>query len=231
MTTPLFLDDPYRKSASGQVTAVTDEGGLVLDTTIFYAQGGGQPGDSGVLDWIGGRVPIATTRRGQGADIVLLPAEPVALPPVGATVQQHINWTRRFGHMRVHTALHLLGALIPASVIDGAIGARDGRLDFDDVKISLDKMILTGQLNTMISRDLPVQAAQANTHNSIRAAENADPATYVRMVHINDGDTTIDLQPCEGTHVSRTSEIGKIFIKGLEPLDDWSLRVVLQLGT
>ena len=221
--------------SSCQVIAITDEGGLVLDMTIFYAQGGGQPGDSGVVDWTDGRVPIATARRGQGAEIILLPAEPVSLPPVGVNVRQQIDLKRRFNHMRIHTALHLLGAIISAPVVDGAIGGPEGRLDFDDVKIPLDKKILTGQLNTLISRDLLVNAVQSGNRGvkeqGTDISQTASPDNTIRMVRIGDDKTTVDLQPCGGTHVSRTSEIGKVSITALDPLDDWSLRVILQLVT
>ncbi|NBT53085.1 MAG: alanyl-tRNA editing protein, partial [Marivivens sp.] len=122
MTQPLFRDDAYCRSASGTVTALTEEGGIVLDATIFYPTAGGQPGDSGQLTWDGGQMKIATTIKGEGDDIVLVPAEPAPLPAVGTVVTQEIQWDRRYRLMRVHTALHLLSVVIPLPVTGGSIG-------------------------------------------------------------------------------------------------------------
>ena len=108
MTEALFLSEPYRKSLRARVTALTEEGGLVLDRTIFYARGGGQPGDSGTIDWSGGRIAVATAVKSEDHGIVLVPAEPGPLPPVGEEVEHRLVWERRRGHMRFHTALHLL---------------------------------------------------------------------------------------------------------------------------
>jgi len=155
-TDSLFLEDAYRKTAKAKVLAHTEEGGVVLDRTIFYARGGGQPGDSGVLDWDGGRVPVATAVKGEGGAIILVPAEAMTLPPVGAEVNQHLDWERRYGHMRIHTALHLLSVVIPLPVTGGAVGADKGRLDFDMPDAPEDKFILEGQLNALVTRDLPV---------------------------------------------------------------------------
>jgi len=111
MTELLFRKDAYAREATGKVTAITDEGGIVLNGSVFYPTSGGQPGDSGTLSWDGKSLEIATAVKGQGDDIVLLPAEPAGLPPLGAVVTQKINWDRRYGHMRVHTALHLLSVV------------------------------------------------------------------------------------------------------------------------
>ena len=151
-TRQLFMEDAYRKSAPGTVLRLTDEGGVMLDASLFYAQGGGQPGDGGTLDWEGGRLRIATTVKGKDGEIVMVPAEPGALPPVGAKVDQRLDWDRRFAHMRVHTALHLLSVVIPLAVTGGAIGAEKGRLDFDMPDAPEDKMILQGRLNALIER-------------------------------------------------------------------------------
>ncbi len=103
----------------------------MLDQTIFYPTSGGQPGDSGVLVWDGGRMEIATAIKGEGELIVLIPAEPLALPSVGTSVMQSITWDRRHRLMRVHTALHLLSVVIPLPVSGGSIAVEKGRLDFN----------------------------------------------------------------------------------------------------
>jgi len=131
MTKPLFIEDAYLRDAPASVFAVTDEGGIILDETIFYPTGGGQPGDSGTLTWDGGKIDIATAVKGEAGTIILVPAEPNAMPAVGAAVIQTLDWERRHRHMRVHTALHLLSVVIPLPVTGGSIGADKGRLDFD----------------------------------------------------------------------------------------------------
>lgn len=114
MTTELlFRAEPYLQAADARIIAHTSEGGLVVDRSVFYPTGGGQPGDSGVIDWDGGRVPIATTLKVDGGGVALIPAEPLPMPPVGAPVRMLLDWSRRHRHMRVHTALHLLSVVIP----------------------------------------------------------------------------------------------------------------------
>lgn len=244
MTTEiLFLDDPYRKSASAVVTAHTEEGGVILDRTIFYARGGGQPGDSGTLDWAGsdgggGRLPVATTVKGEDGAIVLVPAEPSALPPVGARVDQRLDWDRRLGHMRIHTALHLLSVVIPLPVTGGAIGADKGRLDFLMPQAPDDVKILEGQLNALITRDLAVSvewitedALDANP-SLVKTLSVQPPrgAGQIRLVRIGDDKTQIDLQPCGGTHVARTAEIGKLVITKVENKGKQNRRVTIEFA-
>ena len=131
MTEMLFSADAYLREATGCVTGHTDEGGIVLDRTLFYPTGGGQPGDSGAINWPGGQLDIATAVKGRGAEIVLVPSEPRALPEIGQSVSQTLDWDRRHKHMRVHSALHLLSVVIPFGVTGGSISAVRGRLDFD----------------------------------------------------------------------------------------------------
>ncbi|MCR9068933.1 MAG: alanyl-tRNA editing protein [Rhodobacteraceae bacterium] len=224
MTTPLFLEDPYRTSAPGTVTGLTEEGGLILDATIFYARGGGQPGDSGALVWEGGRIEIATAVKGEDGAIVLLPAEPQTLPPVGAAVDQRLDWARRHGHMRMHTALHLLSVVLPYPVTGGAVGADKGRLDFAMPDPLDDKAVVEGQLNALVTRDLPVtedwitDADLAADPGLVKTMSVAPPtgAGRVRLIRIGAGKTQVDLQPCGGTHVARTGEIGKLALGKIE---------------
>ena len=108
-TKPLYLDDAYQREGTARVTAITDEGGIVLDQSLFYPTSGGQPGDSGRLEWgldgVEGEITIATTIKGPDGTIILVPAEPAGLPPGGTLVRQSIDWDRRYRHMRIHTCL------------------------------------------------------------------------------------------------------------------------------
>ena len=237
-TAPLYLTDPYRKSVTATVLAQTGEGGVVLDRTIFYPRGGGQPGDSGTLDWDGRRLPIATAVKGEGGAIVLVPAEPLPLPPVGATVHQHLDWDRRHGHMRIHTALHLLSVVIPLPVTGGAVGADKGRLDFDMPDGIEDKALLEGRLNALVTRDLPVTEdwiteAELDANPALVKTLSVQPprgAGRIRLIRIGAGDTQVDLQPCGGTHVTRTGEIGKLVIGKIEKKGRQNRRVTIELA-
>ncbi len=234
----LFLSDPYRKSAQASVTGLTEEGGIVLDRTIFYARGGGQPGDSGTLDWDGGRIPIATAVKGEGGAIILVPAEPVKLPGVGAAVSQRLDWERRYGHMRIHTALHLLSVVIPLPVTGGAVGADKGRLDFDMPEAPEDKALLEGRLNALVTRDLPVTEdwiteADLDANPTLVKTLSVQPprgAGRIRLVRIGEGAGQVDLQPCGGTHVARTGEIGKLTIGKIEKKGRQNRRVTIELA-
>jgi misacylated tRNA(Ala) deacylase len=236
MTEQLFLADAYRKSAPGRVVALTEEGGIILDRTIFYARGGGQPGDSGTLDWSGGRIAIATAVKGEEGGIILVPAEPGGLPPVGATVDQRLDWDRRYGHMRIHTALHLLSVVIPLPVTGGAVGADKGRLDFDMPEAPQDREVLEGQLNALVTRDLPVTEmwitdAELDANPGLVKTLSVQPprgAGRVRLVQIGEGAGAIDLQPCGGTHVARTGEIGKLRITKIEKKGRQNRRVTIE---
>jgi misacylated tRNA(Ala) deacylase len=237
VTEQLFLHDAYRKTAPGTVVDVTEEGGIVLDGTLFYAQGGGQPGDSGTLDWEGGRIRVATTVKGRDGAIVLVPAEAEKLPPVGAHVEQRLDWDRRHGHMKIHTALHLLSVVIPLPVTGGAISAEKGRLDFDMPDAPADKLLIQGQINALIDRNLPVSdswisdAELAANPGLVKTMSVKPPsgAGRVRLVQIGAAKAMIDLQPCGGTHVARTSEIGKITIAKIEKKGRQNRRVSVVL--
>lgn len=224
MTALLFRDDPYLREAPARVTGHTPEGGIVLDRSIFYPTGGGQPGDSGSLVWDGIDMPIATTVKGEGADIVLVPAEPLALPDVGTHVVQHLDWERRHKHMRVHTALHLLSVVIPLPVTGGAITTERGRLDFDMPDAPADRVVIEEALLLLIERDLPVSETWVTdevldaTPELVKTMSVKPPRGQgkVRLVRIGRGGDQVDLQPCGGTHVARTGEIGAIRLGRIE---------------
>lgn len=237
MTRPLFREDAYMRSAKGVVTAHTPEGGIVLDQAIFYATGGGQPGDSGKISWPGGSLSIATTVKGEGDDIVLVPAEPGAMPAPGTQVDQELDWDRRHRHMRVHTALHLLSVVLPFPVSGGSIGAEKGRLDFDMPEAPEDRDAIEAALNDLVDRDLPVtedwisdDELRANP-GLVKTMSVMPPmgAGRVRLVRIGQGETQVDLQPCGGTHVARTGEIGRLVLGKIEKKGRQNRRVSVLL--
>lgn len=237
ITHPTFRDDAYLREAPATVIAHTPEGGIVLDRSIFYATSGGQPGDAGHLTWGDEKLAIATAVKAEGGAIALVPDGPNPPPRLGTAVIQHLDWTRRYGLMRMHTALHLLSVAIPLPVTGGQIAVGRGRLDFDMEHAPPDVAALNHALNLMIQRDLPV------TDTWITDAEmDANPALIktmkvappmgqgrVRLVRIGAGAAQIDLQPCGGTHVARTAEIGVVEIGKIEKKGRQNRRVYLHL--
>jgi misacylated tRNA(Ala) deacylase len=237
MTDPLYRADPYARSVPARIVARTAEGGLIAEPALFYPQGGGQPGDSGWIDWEGGRVAIATTLKGDGGASVMLAAEPVPVPPVGAGVTLRLDWDRRYRHMRVHTALHLLSVVIPLPVTGGQIAADKGRLDFDMPDAPADVAALQAALDALIARDLPVTDdwitdADLAANPGLVKTMSVKPPTgqgRVRLVRIGQGADQIDLQPCGGTHVARTGEIGRVTIGKIEKKGRINRRVTITL--
>ena len=237
MTTPLFRDDAYLRKAPGTVKTITTEGGIVLDASLFYATSGGQPGDGGVLRWDGQELEIATAQKGQGDDIVLLPAAPSSLPAVGQEVEQEIDWDRRYRHMRVHTALHLLSVVIPLPVSGGAITAEKGRLDFDMPDAPEDKDALEADLNRLIGLEMDVTTewitdAELDAQPDLVKTMSVAPprgSGQIRLVRIGVGPETADLQPCGGTHVANTAEIGRVRLGKIEKKGRQNRRVYLHL--
>ncbi len=238
MTDMLFRQDTYARDALGTVLAHTPEGGIVLDATIFYPQGGGQPGDSGALHWAGTILEIATTVKGEGDQIVLVPAEPAPLPPVGTELRQSLDWERRYRHMRVHTGLHLLSVVVPMPVSGGSIGADKGRLDFDMPETLADKEAVQIALQELIDRDLPVTEEwitdeELAANPGLVKTMSVKPPTgqgHVRLIRIGQHDTQVDLQPCGGTHVVSTGEIGRIALGKIEKKGARNRRVNMLLA-
>lgn len=239
MTTDLlFRADPYLQAADAQVIAHTDAGGLVVDRTAFYPTGGGQPGDSGVIDWEGGRIAIATTLKIDGGEVALIPAEPLPMPPVGAPVRMLLDWSRRHRLMRIHTALHLLSVVIPLPVTGGQIAADRGRLDFDMREPPGDPVAIEGVLNSLIARNLAVTEdwitddELAANPGLVKTMSVRPPIGQgrVRLIRIGEGPDQIDLQPCGGTHVARTGEIGRVTLGKIENKGRQNRRVSIHLS-
>lgn len=237
MTQSLFLDDTYLQTAESAVVGHTPEGGIILAATIFFPTDHEQPGDSGRLEWNGGTISIATSIKGDRGAIVLVPSEPTALPPVNVQVLQRLDWGRRHRHMRIHTALHLLSVVIPSPITSTSIGTEKGSLDFAMDSVLVDKITLENTLNALIEQDLPVSATSRSDTKfpadsfTIKAMSGV-PQTgqgHVRLVRIGDGITQVDEQPCWGTHVARTSEIGRIRFGDIEEKGRMKRRVTIHL--
>ena len=236
MTEPLFRDDAYLRSTAATVVTVTPEGGIVLDRTVFYAQGGGQPGDVGRLARSdGSAVEIANTVYGPDRQaIVHVPGAGSAAPSPGETVTAELDWDRRLKRMRVHTALHLLSVVLPYPVTGGAIGDGEGRLDFDIQEAGLDKAELTEKLQALVDRDAPVSFRwitdeELDANPGLVKTMSVKPprgSGRVRLVEIEG----IDLQPCGGTHVRRTGEIGSVVVSDIEKKGKQNRRVRIRLA-
>ncbi|WP_417689641.1 alanyl-tRNA editing protein [Roseibium sp.] len=236
MTAPLFRDDAYLKSCEATVVAVNERGGIVLDQTVFYATGGGQPGDRGrlVMD-DGTEIEIATAVYDEDKSaIVHVPAEGQSLPSAGSVVTAKIDWDRRYRLMRVHTALHLLSVALPFPVTGGQIGEGEGRLDFDMGEEVLDKEAVAARVNELASGNHEVTSewitdAELDANPGLVKTMSVKPprgSGKVRLVRIG---KDVDLQPCGGTHVARTGEIGTIELGKSEKKGKQNRRVRIKL--
>jgi misacylated tRNA(Ala) deacylase len=235
-TTPLFRDDAYLRDCEATIVSVNDRGGIILDRTVFYATSGGQPGDTGSFVVSGAALPIGATVYGEGkAEVVHVPAAPSMLLAPGMPVTAELDWDRRYRHMRMHTALHLLCSLIPFPVTGGSIGADESRLDFDISDAgAVDKDDLSERLNAL------VQGGHAVTTRWISDEELADNPSLVRTMSVKPptgtgrvrlvaigADGTVDLQPCGGTHVRSNAEIGRVAVTKIEKKGRQNRRVRL----
>jgi misacylated tRNA(Ala) deacylase len=234
MTEKLFLDDPRLRTMTATVLVSGPEG-IELDRTVFYARSGGQPGDVGVLRWDGGETVIADTVKGEGEAVLHIPAPGATLPPVGAVVEGEIDWERRYPLMRMHTAMHLLCSVIKdAAVTGGSVGADRSRLDFNLPNPPPKEEIETA-LNALIEADYPVriewvdEAVLDSNPDLVRTMSVAPPrgTGRLRLMRIGEAEQPVDLQPCGGTHVTRTGEIGRIAVTKIENKGKQNRRIVI----
>lgn len=238
-TDPLFREDAYLKTAEANVVGVNDRGGIILDRTIFYATSGGQPGDTGHFTRSdGSRLAIATTVTGQTKDeIIHVPAEDGALPPVGEALQLEIDWERRHRLMRMHTACHLLSALYPFPITGASVSEADSRIDFDLSESGVTKEEATERLMELVEADHPVLTQWITDEDlaanpSLVKSKNVRPPAgtgRIRLVCIGDN-AIVDSQPCGGTHVARTGEIGAIHIGKIEKKGRENRRFRIRFG-
>ena len=235
MTQILFRDDAYQAETEAIVLS-SEPRGIALDRTVFYAQGGGQSGDKGTLLLDDGTlVPIVSTiYDADRATILHVPAEGAALPRLAMRVIARIDWELRYKRMRAHTALHLLSVVAPYPVTGGSVGDAEGRLDFDSGEAVLDKAEIESRLNELIARDAAVSQrwiadAELEANPSLIKTMSVKPPMgtgRVRLIAIEG----LDLQPCGGTHVGRTGEIGHASVTGIEKKGKINRRVRIALG-
>jgi misacylated tRNA(Ala) deacylase len=232
----LFRADAYLRSCEAAVIAA-DAAGVRLDRTVFYPVGGGQPGDTGVLRAADGRIfRIADTVKGdQGPDdcVHVIAAED-ALPEIGLTLTAEIDWDRRFRHMRMHTALHLLCAVVPGAITGAQVGADKSRVDFNVPGDSLDKAALTAAVNELVARDLSVSLrwiadAELEAQPELIRTMSVKPPMGLGQVRLVDI-AGVDLQPCGGTHVARTGDIGRLDVVKIENKGKQNRRIVVALS-
>lgn len=236
-TEALFSDDAYLKACTARVVAV-EEKGVLLDRTVMYARSGGQPGDAGTLRWDGGEAVVAEAIKGEAGAILHALAPGAAPPAVGTEVQVEIDWTRRHRHMRMHTTMHLLCAVLPGIFATGnQIGAEKSRLDFDLAEPPT-KEWLNERLNALVAADHPtgstwITEAELDANPQMVRTLSVQPprgAGRIRLVRIGPVDAPIDLQPCGGTHVRSTGEIGRIEVTKLENKGRQNRRIHFILG-
>jgi misacylated tRNA(Ala) deacylase len=235
MTQALFREDAYRVETEA-IVLMSEPRGIALDRTVFYAQGGGQGGDKGTLLLDDGTtIPIVSTIYGSDrATILHVPAEGAALPRPGARVIARIDFELRYKRMRAHTALHLLSVVAPYPVTGGSVGDAEGRLDFDSGEAVLDKTEVERRLNELIALDASVSQrwiadAELEANPGLIKTMSVKPPMgtgRVRLIAIEG----LDLQPCGGTHVARTGEIGRALVTGIEKKGKINRRVRIALA-
>jgi misacylated tRNA(Ala) deacylase len=233
MVEELFRQDANLKDAEATVTAL-DERGVRLDRSIFYPTGGGQPGDTGLLRWDGGEARIVDAVKADGADVLHVLAPDAPRPAVGTKVHTLLDWDRRLLHMRMHTALHVMSAVIKGNVTGGQVGADKSRLDFNlDGEVPAKEWV-TEEINKLIALDRPVtpqwitDEELAARPELVKTMSVRPPmgAGRVRLLAIEG----IDLQACGGTHVARTGEIGRVECIKIENKGKMNRRFVIALA-
>jgi misacylated tRNA(Ala) deacylase len=228
----LFREDAYLKDCEATIAAVTDTGGIVLDRTVFYAMSGGQPADRGALTLPDGRtiaIDNVIYADASKTQIAHVPATGSGTLSGGDKVRAAIDWEPRYARMRMHTALHLLSAVLPYPVTGGAVNEDDSRLDFDIPDAGLDKDEITAKVNEMIKTDAEVRSrwitdAELEANPGLVKTMSVKPpmgSGHVRLIEI----VGLDLQPCGGTHVRRTGEIGAIRVTTIEKKGKQNRRV------
>ena len=231
----IFREDAYERSCEATVLAA-DENGIRLDRTVFYPMGGGQPGDRGRLRLAasdgGGEVAIVDTRKGDEQEEVLhIAQEGAALPAPGARVTAEIDWERRYRLMRMHTCLHLLCAVIPGEVTGGQISDGKGRLDFNLPDTKPEKEQVTAALNRLIEENhevLPrwISDRDLVSNPGLVRTMSVKPPMGTGSVRVLDI-AGVDLQPCGGTHVRHTGEIGRVKVAKIESKGRQNRRIVI----
>jgi len=238
-TEPLFREDAYLAEAAAEVLAVTERGGIILDRTVFYATSGGQPGDTGTITFADGTiVPVAATVTGETKDeIIHIPAEGAALLEVGARVKLAIDWPRRLNLMRMHAACHLLTVVCPFPITGASVAEDDSRVDFDMPDAGVTKEAVTEALMKLVADNHPIfirwiSDDELAANPTLVKSKNVRPPSgtgRIRLVCVGDN-ASVDSQPCGGTHVRSTGEIGEIHVGKIEKKGRENRRFRLRFG-
>lgn len=240
MTRKLFIDDAYASTCDATVTALTENGGIILDQTVFYATSGGQPGDKGFLEREdGSRITITeTVYVGTDKETVShVPENDALRPKVGEKLVAHIDWDNRYGLMRMHSACHLLSVVCPLPITGAAVSANESRIDFD-MSETADKAALSARLMELVAANHPITTRwisqeELEANPGLVKSKNVKPPRgtgQIRLVCIGDN-ASIDSQPCGGTHISETAEIGEIHIGKIEKKGRENRRMRIRFGT
>jgi misacylated tRNA(Ala) deacylase len=238
-TVSLFRDDAYLRTAEATIVALNDRGGIILDRTVFYATSGGQPGDTGTLERAdGSQIAIAATITGETKDeIIHVPAPGLTVPEVGERVKLAIDWQRRHFLMRMHSACHLLTVVCPFPITGAAVAEDDSRVDFDIPDAGLTREDVTARMMELVRADHPI-FTRLITDEDLAAnprlvkSKNVRPPVgtgNIRVVCIGDN-ASIDSQPCGGTHVKSTGEVGEIHIGKIEKKGRENRRFRIRFG-
>ncbi|MDO1585068.1 alanyl-tRNA editing protein [Rhizobium oryzicola] len=239
LTKALYRDDFYLSTAEGTVTAIHEDGGIELDQTCFYATSGGQPGDTGFLERAdGSRVALAPTKHGATKDIIIhVPLADQPTPEVGEKLVLHVDWPRRYRLMRMHTACHLLSVVCPYPITGAAVGEEESRVDFD-MTDTIDREEVTAKLMALVEENHSVflqwiTDEELAANPDIVKSKNVRPPMglgRVSLVCIGEN-SAVDSQPCGGTHVSETQEVGAIHIAKIEKKGKENRRFRIRFGT
>ena len=234
----LYRDDFYLSTAEAVVTAIHEDGGIELDRTCFYASSGGQPGDTGFLERADGtKIALGQTKHGATKDIVIhVPLEGEPQPLLGEKLVLHIDWPRRYKLMRMHTACHLLSVVCPYPITGAAVGEDESRVDFDMTE-TIDKEEVTAKLMELVAQNHPVYVQwitdeELAANPGIVKSKNVRPPMgmgRVSLVCIGEN-SSVDSQPCGGTHVSETQEVGAIHIAKIEKKGKENRRFRIRFG-
>ncbi|WP_441338375.1 alanyl-tRNA editing protein [Nitratireductor sp.] len=239
-TEALFRDDAYMREGAARVIGINDRGGILLDRTMFYATSGGQPGDTGrFIREDGSIIQIAATVTGETKDeIIHVPAAEQVLPEMGETLQLAIDWERRFKLMRMHTACHLLSVICPFPITGASVNEADSRVDFDLPDASVAKEEVSARLMDLVNGEHPVftrwiSEEDLEANPNLVKSKNVRPPRgtgRIRLVCIGN-EASIDSQPCGGTHVANTAEVGEIHIGKIEKKGRENRRFRIRFGS
>jgi len=238
-TLPLYRDDFYLSTAEGTVTAVREDGAIELDQTCFYATSGGQPGDTGFLERAdGSKIALGVTVNGEDKSVILhKPLDGQPSPDVGEKLVLHVDWDRRYKLMRMHTACHILSVVCQFPITGAAVGEDESRVDFD-MSETIDKDAVTAAMMALVKDNHPVYLqwitdAELAANPDIVKSKNVRPPVglgRVSLVCIGES-ASVDSQPCGGTHVSETQEVGAIHIAKIEKKGKENRRFRIRFGT